>query len=86
MAKSDNQKIFNVGAVSMYFSDGNGQIALQCPHCNRWFMVDIDDYMPVHDRRSPVRVVDAVQEAENSSNLCEGSYNTKGVKGKGKVE
>jgi hypothetical protein len=76
----------DVGSHGMYFSDNNGQIALQCPHCSRWLMVDIDDYLPVHDRRSAIRVANETPPQEELSSLCDGSYNTKGVKGKGKAE
>lgn len=78
---SDKKKWFDVGLNSMYISDGNGQIALQCPHCGRWLMVDIDDYLPVHSRNLQMRMKDAPPEPEPLNSLCAGSYNTKGVKG-----
>jgi uncharacterized C2H2 Zn-finger protein len=77
-----DKKFLSVGSGGIYFSNQNGEIALMCPHCGRWFAVDIDDYLPVHSRLHLLRMKDAPPEAESLDSLCDGSYNTKGVKGK----
>jgi len=83
---SKKPKPIDVGFHSMYFSNQNGEIALMCPKCGRWFTVDIDDYLPVHSRFLQVNIPGVPTQPEPVDNLCDGSYNTKGVKGKGKLE
>lgn len=71
--------IYELGVHQLAISSPEtGRMWQYCPHCNRLLEVDIDDYLPVHSRRSVI-VIGGTTEPEDTTDLCEGSWNTKGA-------